>query len=247
MKSAAPITLSLAFLLAFSAQAQNPNQDAIRMAQDEAVRQAALRQEAMTNLEMTLRAADAAKKRKEILGAANLYQNAVVNYFPLLQFENPKMEAEKKEVIAGLDETRETLARQYMKTGDLAAASDQVNAALKFDPNSERLRTLKMEIDQATAAQLGRVPSADLLREMPAIQKTNTDVATLVQNGRLLFEMGRLEEAEKVLLEALVKLNPANTAAPYYLDLLKEARYMSDARNRERDTKTDCKRWSGRG
>ena len=62
MRPAAPITLSLAFLLAFSAQAQNPNPDAIRMAQDQAVRQAALRQEAMTSLETTLRAADAAQK-----------------------------------------------------------------------------------------------------------------------------------------------------------------------------------------
>ena len=229
MKPAVQTIISLVFLLAFSAQAQPTTPDAVQSAQHQAVQEAARRQDAMTNLETALRAADAAKKRKEILGAATIYEDAVRKLFPLLQFDNPKMEAEKKQVIAGLDETREILARQYMKKDDLAAASDQVSAALQYDPNNERLRTLKKEIDQAAAARVGLVPSADIMRQVPSILKTNQDAATLVQNGRMLYEMGHLDEAEQVLLQAW-KISPSSTAAPYYLDLLKEARYMIDAR-----------------
>ena len=148
------------------------------------------------------------------------------------------MEAEKKEIIAGLDETREILARQYMKSGELAAANDQVLSALKFDPNNAALRILKKEIDDKTAAQVGHVPGADTLKQLPEIEMKLANASTLVQTGRLLYEMGRLDDAETNLLKAL-ELDPANSAAPYYLDLLKEARYINDARNRERDTKTE--------
>jgi hypothetical protein len=47
--------------------------------------------------------------------------------------------------------------------------------------------------------------------------------ATLVQDGRMLIEMGRLDEAEIKLREAL-KRNPENRNAFYYLGLIAEAR-----------------------
>ena len=48
----------------------------------------------------------------------------------------------------------------------------------------------------------------------------------LVQDGRLLFEMGKLDEAEKKLKQA-IKIDPQNQAAYYYLNLIREARYKS--------------------
>ena len=233
MRPAAKISTSLVFFLAFSLHAQTSASSAIQVAQEEAVR----RQAATVDMETALQAADAAKKRNEILNAAKFYQDAVTN-FPFVQKDNPKVEAEKKAAVAGLDETRETLARAYMKVGELAAAADQVNAALKYDPANEKLQVLKKEIDLSAAAQMGHVPSPDILRQIPGYQRTNLMVATMVQNGKLLYEMGRLDEAEQVLLQA-VAIDPANVAAPYYLDLLKEARYGNDARYRERDTKTE--------
>ena len=86
--------------------------------------------------------------------------------------------------------------------------------------------------------QFGHAPDDTMRNRIAGINETNLRAMTLVQNGKLLYEMGQLDEAEKVLLQAL-DLEPANTAAPYYLDLLKEARYATDARNRERDTKTE--------
>ncbi|MGA2540607.1 MAG: hypothetical protein ABSG78_03475 [Verrucomicrobiota bacterium] len=233
MRPAAQITISLLFFLAFSARAQTNAPDAIQLAQEEAVR----RQAATVDMEASLRAAAAARKRNEIASAAKLFQDAVTN-FDFVEVDNAKVDAEKKEALAGLDEAREILARQYLKMGETAAASDQVNAVLRYDPNNEKLRLLKQEIDLTAAGQLGRIPSPDVLRMAGEIDRTNKHVATLVQNGRLLYEMGRLDEAEKVLLQALA-IDPANAAAPYYLDLLKEARYVNDARNRERDTKSE--------
>lgn len=46
---------------------------------------------------------------------------------------------------------------------------------------------------------------------------------TKVQDGKLLFEMGKLDEAEASLSQALI-LNPQSQAAQYYLNLVREAR-----------------------
>ena len=66
MRPASQITTSLLFFLAFSLHAQTNTPDAIQTAQEEAVR----RQAATMDMERTLQAADAARKRNEILNAA---------------------------------------------------------------------------------------------------------------------------------------------------------------------------------
>src|SRR5207302_5811770 len=47
--------------------------------------------------------------------------------------------------------------------------------------------------------------------------------ATHVQNGKIFFEMNRLQEAEMELKQA-IKQNPQNEAALYYLNLIREKR-----------------------
>src|SRR5208283_4516620 len=47
-----------------------------------------------------------------------------------------------------------------------------------------------------------------------------------VQEGKLLYEMGKLDESEKILVQVL-KEDPSNKAARYYLDLIKEARFSA--------------------
>jgi tetratricopeptide (TPR) repeat protein len=56
--------------------------------------------------------------------------------------------------------------------------------------------------------------------------------AAKVQDGQLLYQMGRLDEAEKKLKE-VVKADPQNQAAYYYLNLVTEARYK-DALDKRR-------------
>src|SRR5207249_4174757 len=56
--------------------------------------------------------------------------------------------------------------------------------------------------------------------------------SALVQDGRLLLEMGKLDEAEAKLKEAFRRA-PENKAAPYYLKLISEVRSNQEARLRE--------------
>ena len=69
------------------------------------------------------------------MDASKLYQEAVAQ-IPLAQVGSPAVDAEKREAVAGLDQVRSTLARQALAAGDMAVANDQVDAALKVDPNN---------------------------------------------------------------------------------------------------------------
>jgi len=51
-------------------------------------------------------------------------------------------------------------------------------------------------------------------------------VSTLVHDGKLLYEMNRLDAADVKLKEA-IKLDPQNQAALYYLNLVWEARFKA--------------------
>ena len=60
---------------------------------------------------------------------------------------------------------------------------------------------------------------------------TRRQAATLVQDGKLLYEMGKFEEAGVKLNQAL-KLDPDNQGAFYYLNLVKQANYAREEHNR---------------
>jgi tetratricopeptide (TPR) repeat protein len=66
--------------------------------------------------------------------------------------------------------------------------------------------------------------------------KLKVDIATWVRNAKFLYHMGKYDDAEAVL-GAVMNKDPANQSAAYYLDLIKEARYMDRARRRAADVK----------
>ncbi|MHB1309400.1 MAG: SecDF P1 head subdomain-containing protein [Limisphaerales bacterium] len=76
----------------------------------------------------------------------------------------------------------------------------------------------------------GLPPKRDRGGEAPLVSSTGP-VATLVQDGRLLYELGKTEEA-KAKLEAALNQEPENQAAQYYLRLVREAE--SNAQRRDR-------------
>jgi type II secretory pathway component GspD/PulD (secretin)/tetratricopeptide (TPR) repeat protein len=224
--------MRLAFLLAISLHAQPaPVENPVEIANDEAVR----RQEATIQLHLKLEQARDAIKRNQMKEAAKYYQEAVAQ-IPNSQVGSPTVDAEKREAVAGLDAVREKLARLALAVGDTIEANSEVDAALKVDPNNENLRRLKLEIKQLEAQQLGRVPGPDMLARAPALEKEKIDIATRVQNAKFLYEMGKFNEAEAILVQ-VVKDDPSNRSAPYYLDLIKEGRYMDRARRREEGVK----------
>ena len=149
-----------------------------------------------------------------------------------MQVGNPGVEAQKRDAVVGLDTVRDKLARAAMDAGNMGEATTQVDLALKVDPNNEELIHLKAEITQRSIEQLGRVPSPEALKVIPEIRKERVAIATRVQNAKLYYEMGKLDESEAILLEVM-KDDPSNRTAPYYLDLIKEARFMDRARKRE--------------
>jgi type II secretory pathway component GspD/PulD (secretin) len=55
----------------------------------------------------------------------------------------------------------------------------------------------------------------------PPPSRLSVEVSTLVQDGKLLFEMRKLDAA-KEKLEAVLQLDPNNKAAKYYLELIEE-------------------------
>src|SRR5207249_7999861 len=55
---------------------------------------------------------------------------------------------------------------------------------------------------------------------------------TWVQNGKLMYESGRLDDAEANLTEA-IKLDPQNKAAFYYFNLVRERRHRAENLARE--------------
>jgi type II secretory pathway component GspD/PulD (secretin)/tetratricopeptide (TPR) repeat protein len=232
MTPAAKISLRLAFFLAISLQAQQaPVENPVDIANDEAVR----RQEATIQLHLKLEQARDAVSRNQLQEAAKFFQEAVAQ-IPNSQVGSPAVDAEKAEAVAGLDVVREKLARMALANGDVIEANNQATAALKVDPNNENLRLLMAEIKQREAEQLGRVPSQDVLKRVPSLEKEKIDIATRVQNAKFLYEMGKYNEAELILVQ-VVKEDPSNRSAPYYLDLIKEARYMDLARRREEGVK----------
>jgi type II secretory pathway component GspD/PulD (secretin)/tetratricopeptide (TPR) repeat protein len=224
--------MRLAFLLAISLHAQPvPVENPVDIANDEAVR----RQEATIQLHLKLELARDAIRRNQLKEAAKFYQEAVAQ-IPNSQVGSTTVDAEKSEAVAGLDAVREKLARFALAAGDMIEANSQVDAALKVDPNNESLRRLKLEIRQREAEQLGRVPSPDMLKRGPVLEQEKIDIATRVQNAKFLYEMGKYNEAEVILIQ-VVKDEPSNRSAPYYLDLIKEARYIDRARRREEGVK----------
>jgi type II secretory pathway component GspD/PulD (secretin) len=228
MTRAANLILRLSLLLALSAQAQQAvTQDPVQLAEEEAVR----RQEATIELHMKLDQAVAAQKRGQLIEAAKFYQEAVVKGRDA-QVGNAAVAMEKQQALMGLDAVREKLTRASMERGDMLAAAAQVDAALKMDPNNENLRKLRLEVEKRSMEQRGMVPSPDVVKRIPEIEQQKIDAGTKVQNAKLLYEMGKYDEAEAILVEVL-KVDPANKPAPYYLDLVKEARFAANARRRE--------------
>ncbi len=233
MTTAAKTSLRLAFFVAISLQAQNaPVESPVQIANDEAVR----RQEKTILLHQDLEQARAALKRNQLLEAAKLYQSAVAR-IPEAQVGNAAVDAEKKQALVEFDAVWGKLALQAMQAGDVNTASDRLKVALKADPANEELLHLKAEIARRTAELAGRMPSREVMKKIADLQTNRLDNATRVQDAKVLYEAGKYDEAEGILNQVM-KDEPGNRTAPYYLDLIKEARYMDAARHREAGVKS---------
>ena len=127
-----------------------------------------------------------------------------------------------------LDELEAGLARAKGTNADL-------NVLLLFrgeEGREQRLRELRPILDRA-GANVSVITGApgwfyQSATNAPAdtnstVQSNRLHAATLTQDGKLLYEMGKLDEAEIKLRQA-IKEDPDNHAAAYYLNRIAEAR-----------------------
>jgi tetratricopeptide (TPR) repeat protein len=226
MTKAAP--LSLGFILLLAAAAMLPAQTSPT---DVAVNEAVLRQANTIILRQKLLDAKNTALRGDLPGAAKLYEDANA----LVEQIGSGIPEEKAQTISGLASTWLTLARQAQSQGDLHEADTRVRRVLKVDPQNPAALAFKKNNDRALASMRGKMPDEATSQQVQYITKDKTEAGTLVQDGKLLYEMGKFDEAEVKLKEA-VALDPDNEGAFYYMTLVKQARYEREARVHVIDT-----------
>jgi hypothetical protein len=220
MTKAVSFSLGFVFLLAsaLALAAQTSSTDL-------AVNQAVLNQANTIVLRQKLADAKSAVARGDLHAAAQDYDQA----YTLVQQIGSGIDAESAQTISGLVATRMQLARQAQGNGDLREADTEVKRVLTVDPQNQAALAFKKQNDQMLAAMRGRVPDEQTLAQVPAVVNDKTEAATLVQDGKLLYEMGKLEEAT-AKFNAALKLDPENRGANYYLALTKQAMYAREDR-----------------
>jgi Flp pilus assembly secretin CpaC/tetratricopeptide (TPR) repeat protein len=197
-------------------------------AQETAVNEAVIRQADRIALRQKLADARATQERGDLLKAAKLYDDA----WDLVQRIGANVDEEAAVARSGLASVRLQLARAAEHRGDYRDAAVQINDVLRVDPSNAEALELKHANDKMLAEQQGRVPDADTQAKVPGIIKEKINASTKVQNGKLLYEMGKLREAKKVLKEAVIE-DPHNQAAYYYLNLINEAEYKESLNKRD--------------
>ena len=228
MTKAAILPLCSIFLFApvIAARAQSTSDDQ-NVAAQRAIR---LQADAIT-LRQNLADARAAEKRNDLATAGKLYDHA----WSLVEgIGAASVKAEAEQAKAGLISVRLKLARAAQSLGDYKTSNIQLQSILHVDPRNEAALAMKRDNEKFAADRLGHVPSEAAVNSLPDLQNEKTEAGTLLQDGKLLWEMDKLTEAEAKLKKAL-ELDPQNYAAAYYLSLVHEARNKVATSRRDSD------------
>jgi hypothetical protein len=217
------LSIFLLTWLAPSSPAQTSSADSA------AVNRAILNQADTILLRQKLEEAKGAVAHGDLPGAAKLYQDA----YGLVEEIGPSgnITQETAQTINGLVAVRLELARQAQKNGDLLSANNQAEAALKVDPKNPSAVAFKKQNDALVASLRGKIPDQATMERAAQAQNEQTNAQTLVRDGKLLYEMGKFEEAQ-VKLEQALRLDNDNQAAFYYLNLVKQAYYAREEHKR---------------
>ena len=107
---------------------------------------------------------------------------------------------------------------------------------LVCDPGNQAAQQFKAANDKMRADLVGRSPSPDAIAKLPQAAADRVSANTKVQNGKILYQAGKLDDAEKELNEA-IKLDPGSQAAYYYLNLIREERHRNFSLRRENQSR----------
>jgi tetratricopeptide (TPR) repeat protein len=223
------VSFPLGFILLIAAAATAPAQSP--SATSLAINRAIINQANTIVLRQKLVDAKNAAARGDLTGAAKLYEDA----YTLVQQIGSGIDAEKAQTVAGFAATRLELARRAQGQGDLREADTQVSRVLKVDPQNAAALAFKQRNDKLLASTRGQRPSEQALQQAAYIANDKTAAGTLVRDAKLFYEMGKFDEAEAKLKEA-VKLDPDNAGALYYMNLVRQARYERETHLHTIDT-----------
>jgi len=118
-----------------------------------------------------------------------------------------------------------------LELGNLDQAAAKFQMALKLDPANPAAHFYSSLMQKM---RFGNWGSTNQVGRVGADYRSRA--AVLVQDGKLFYELGKLDESEAKLRAAL-KLDKANQAAYYYLNLVKEARYNQILNQRDVDSR----------
>jgi len=227
MTKAAILFFGLAALIALPATKSVAQDNATAIAVNEAV----MRQANTILLRQKLTEAQSVEQRGDIVGAAKIYQECC----DLVEKIGSGVDAESAQAKNGLANTRLTLARAAQSRGDYRDAATQVQQILKADPKNPDAVAFKNQNDQMLAAMKGKMPSEATQERAAQVASQKVDAGTLVQDGKLLYEMGKLDDAEVKLKQALA-IDPDNGGAFYYMNLIQQAKFDRESKQHTVDT-----------
>jgi type II secretory pathway component GspD/PulD (secretin)/tetratricopeptide (TPR) repeat protein len=193
-----------------------------------AVNEAVVRQAARIDLHKKMADAQAAERKGMLVDAAKLYEDCLA----LLRKIGAGAEQEAATVIPGFVNVRLQLADQAMRRMDFVEADNQLARVLKEDPKNPKALEMRTALAKAKAESEGLMPSSETLAKLPEANQIRVRASTMVQDGKVLFEAGRYDEAEAKLHEAH-RLDPNNSAAFTYLNSIAQQRHQQQNAIRE--------------
>lgn len=223
----AAASLGIVILLAATAIAQTQP-----AAVDDAINVAVRRQADQITLHQKVADAREAMARHDLVAAAKLYDQSV----ELAVKIGPKAGPDGVEAVQGLVTVRLELAEQARKRGDYQEVETQLARVLKVDSQNPVAIAAKAVNDRTLAERRGLDPSPAALEQVAGAKKEKVDANTLVQDGRVLLEAGKLDAAD-AKLNAALKLDPSNRGAFYYKELVKEYRYQVSQNKQNQDSR----------
>ena len=219
----AGIALLLGVVVLPFAQAQTPAKNAA----SEVVR----RQAAIIELRNKLAEAKTVEATGNLVAAAILYEAAQTGV-DSIGVSAKGIDAESAAAVEGLTRVRLALGEKHATNGNLNEARKQVQRVLVLSPGNLQARAQLQAIDAQLEKLRGRMPSEETIGDVKDVVEEKIQAATLVQDGKLFYEMARYDEAEAKLRQAL-KIDPVNRGAIHYMVLVQEAKNMIQVKKRD--------------